>query len=75
MARFVKTEIPDGLRGSVRLAAKIEESCMEEAEASLTRAAEEHFALEEIYKQAMDFPALGRYTKKICAEITERLMK
>lgn len=75
MARFVKPEMPDGLRGSVRLAAKIEESCMEEAEAALARAAESHFALEEIYRSAMDFPALGRYTKKICAEITERLKK
>ena len=73
MARFVKTEIPAGVRGQMRLAAKVEQSCMEEAESALARASEEHFALEEIYKQAMDFPALGRFTKKLCAEITERL--
>ena len=73
MARFVKDEIPDGLRGQMRLAAKVAESCMEEAQSCLARAAEHHFALEEIYKQAMDFPALGRFTKKVAAEITERL--
>ncbi len=75
MTRFIRDDIPDGLRGQMRLAAKIEESCMDEAAACLARAAEEHFALEEIYKQAMDFPALGRYTRKICAEIAERLKK
>lgn len=75
MTRFVRDEIPDGLRGSVRLAAKIEDSCMDEAAACLARASERHFALEEIYKQAMDFPALGRYTRKVCAEIAERLKK
>ncbi|MBR5313133.1 MAG: hypothetical protein IKU40_09660 [Clostridia bacterium] len=75
MSRFVTEEIPEGFRGQMRLAAKIGESCMEEAESALARAAEAHFALEEIYRSAMDFPALGRYTKKICAEITERLKK
>ncbi len=75
MTRFVRDDIPDGVRGQMRLAAKIAESCMEEAEACLSRAAEAHFALEEIYKQAMDFPALGRYTRKVCAEIAERLKK
>lgn len=75
MARFVRDAIPDGLRGQMRLAAKIGDSCMEEASACLARAADCHFALEEIYKQAMDFPALGRYTRKLCAGITERLKK
>ncbi len=75
MARFVREDIPDGVRGQMRLAAKVEESCLDEALACLTRASERHFALEEIYKQAMDFPALGRYTKKVCAEIAERLKK
>lgn len=75
MTRFVRDDIPDGVRGPMRLAAKTEEACMEEACACLTRAAEEHFALEDIYKRAMDFPALGRCTKKVCAEIAERLKK
>ncbi|MGN1345926.1 MAG: hypothetical protein ACI4V1_04020 [Eubacteriales bacterium] len=73
MTRFVADPLPDGVRGPMRLAAKVEESCMEEALACLTRAAERHFALEEIYRQAMDFPALGRSTKKLCTEVVERL--
>ena len=75
MTRFVRDDIPDGLRGQMRLAAKIEDSCMDEAAACLVRASGRHFALEEIYKQAMDFRALGRYTGKVCAEIAERLKK
>lgn len=75
MSRFVRDDIPDGLRGKMRLAAKIGDSCMTEAAAALAGAAEYHFALEEIYKQAMDFPALGRYTRKVCAGIAERLKK
>lgn len=73
MARFVRNDIPDGLRGQIRLAGKMEESCMDEAMACLARASERHFALEEIYKQAMDFPSLGKYTKKVCTEIVDRL--
>ncbi len=75
MTRFVNEEIPEGVRGQMRLAAKVEESCLTEALACLSRAADEHFALEEIYRRAMDFSALGRYTKKVCAEILERLKK
>lgn len=75
MTRFVYDGIPPEVRGQMRLAAKVEESCMTEALACLSRAAEEHFALEEIYRQAMDFAALGRYTKKVCTEILERLKK
>ena len=75
MSRFVNEDIPEGVRGQMRLAAKVEESCITEALACLSRAADEHFALEEIYRQAMDFSALGRYTKKVCAEILERLKK
>ncbi len=61
-------------RGQFRLAGKVAEACMAEAEACLARAAEEHFALEEIYKGAMDFAALGRYGKKVEREVMERLM-
>lgn len=75
MTRFVHDGIPQEVRGQMRLAAKVEESCMTEALACLSRAAEEHFALEEIYRQAMDFSSLGRYGRKICAEILERLKK
>lgn len=75
MTRFVYDEIPQEVRGQIRLAAKVEESCMTEALACLSRAADEHFALEEIYRQAMDFSALGRYGRKVCAEILERLKK
>lgn len=73
MARFLR-EV-DGVKGEFRLAEKIAESCMTEAEACLARAAEEHFALEEIYKGAMDFASLGRYEKKVERDVMERLTK
>ncbi len=71
MARFLRDS--DGVRGQFRLAGKVAEACMTEAEGCLTRAAAEHFALEEIYKTAMDFTALGRHGKRMCAEVVERL--
>ncbi len=75
MSRFVVSDIPDGVRGRIKLAAKIEESCMEEALENLRRASDYHFALEEIYKQTMNFKALDKYVKEICTDVVSRLKK
>ena len=71
MSRFVRSD-PE-VRGELRLAAKLRESCVSEAEAHLSRAAREHFALEEIYRGAMDFRAKERYEKKLTARILDTL--
>ncbi len=73
MARFVSGTIPMGLRGAIRLAARIQESCLAEAVHHLKLAGECHFAIEEIYVRAMDFHALRAYQKEITKAILTRL--
>ena len=70
MSRFVKD---GGDRGQLRLTAKLRESCVSEAANRLSAAAEHHFALEEIYKPAMDFDALEAYGQRVRREILDRL--
>jgi len=75
MARFVRDDVPVGVRGTFRLASKIQRSCLDEAERYLARAAEEHFALEAIYIRAMDFDTLGRYMDETVVNIGKRLFR
>lgn len=75
MSRFIRENAPAEIKGRLRLCTKCGESCMDEAIRNMGCAAEHHFALEEIYKKAMNFSALSRYTSKICDEIMERLVK
>ncbi|MBO7405769.1 MAG: hypothetical protein J6V24_12470, partial [Clostridia bacterium] len=69
MSRFTRSD-PD-VRGEMRLAAKIRESCIAAAEATMRRASAEHFALEEIYRGAMDFPAKERYERGLIERILD----
>ena len=69
MSRFTRSD-PD-TRGERRLAAKVRESCLAEAEACLRRASEEHFAVEEIYRGAMDFGAKERYEDALIARLLD----
>lgn len=73
MTRFVSDDLPDGVRGSMRLSERLYTSCVDEAVTLLKRAAEAHFALEKLYGEAMDFSKLERYTKTLCKEITSRI--
>jgi len=73
MKRFVTESIPDGVRGRIRLTGEIAHSCLNAAADALTEAAEHHFAVEEIYKPAMDFRALGKYGDTVMREILSRL--
>lgn len=61
--------------GRIKLAGKCEKACIDEAEELLASAARNHFRLEEIYKSAMDFPALMEYTNEITDEILTKLEK
>ena len=70
MTRFVD---PEAGRGRQRLTEKLRESCLAEADIRLAAAAEHHFALEEIYRPAMDFSAKEAYEKRLTEEILGRL--
>ncbi|MBQ2727354.1 MAG: hypothetical protein IJF78_16760 [Clostridia bacterium] len=72
MKRFV-LEIPEGIRGRIRLAGEITESCLNAAADALKDAAEHHFAVESVYRPAMDFKALNRYGDTVIREILARL--
>lgn len=73
MARFTSPEFPDGVRGEFRLASKIQQSCLSEALRQLSKASEQHFAIEQIYIRAMDFASLGAYTDTVVDQICTRL--
>jgi len=75
LSRFADDSACAEIRGEFRLASKLQSSCMDEALDRLAKAAEEHFALEEIYIRAMDFDALGAYTGKLLKGIEKRLLR
>lgn len=75
LSRFADESACAEIRGEFRLASKLQSSCMDEALDRLAKAAEEHFALEEIYVSAMDFDALGAYTGKLLKGIEKRLLQ
>lgn len=75
LSRFADKEKLKSVRGRMRLNADILESTMEEASACLSAASEYHFALEDIYISAMDFPRLSEYRDEITADIIRRLKK
>ncbi len=62
-------------RGPLRLASKVRESCLSAADDALRSAAEHHFALEEIYKDAMDFDALHEAEDTLRNSIMDRLAR
>ena len=69
MKRFIKETVPDGLRGRIRLSSEITESCLNAASEALKDAAEQHFAIEDVYKPAMDFKEMNKYGETITREI------
>ena len=73
MKRFVTGPVPEGIRGRIRLTGEITESCLSAATDALKDAARHHFAMEAIYKPAMDFKALARYGDNVTKEILGRL--
>ena len=74
LARFADEKAYAEIRGEFRLASKLGASCIDEALDRLAKAAEDHFALEEIYIRAMDFDALGEYSEKMLDGIEKRLL-
>ena len=75
MNRFVIRQNEGGVKGKIRLAAKVRESCLSEAVSSLKSAAEHHFTLEEIYKSSMDFEAMFAEIEPLIGQIMLRMKK
>jgi hypothetical protein len=67
--RFVHTDKLREVRGELRYAARLYRDCLDGAIHALGEAKVYHFLLEDIYKNAMDFKALGQ----LCGEISEKI--
>lgn len=67
--RFIHTEAVREIRGEMRYAARLYRDCLDGALHALTEAKVYHFLLEDIYKNAMDFTALGEFTKELLKEV------
>jgi hypothetical protein len=71
MQRFFDPERAE--RGKLRLTEKLRDSCLNGAADCLREAAAHHFALEEIYRSAMDYDRMAEYRTAVIGEIMERL--
>lgn len=60
MQRFLRKELPDGVKGSLRLTHQLMTEMLALALDHFVKAGDAHMALEEIYKSTMDFPKLNR---------------
>lgn len=67
--RFVHTDKLREVRGELRYAARLYRDCLDGAIHALGEAKLYHFLLEDIYKNAMDFSALGR----LCGELSVKI--
>ncbi len=75
MPRFTDREVFAEKRGQIKFEGEIYDSAINEACAYLSQAARCHFAVEEIYKSAMDFAALDKYGNSVRDDILARLKK
>lgn len=74
LLRFVKKDAQESeAYRRMKLAGKIEKSCLDEIDEILASVATLHFRLEEIYKSAMDFSSLASYTDRVTETLLERL--
>jgi hypothetical protein len=73
MHRFIDKDALSMRRARIRFYEKCCSEMLDGALQALGDAASAHFALEEIYKSAMDFDALAAERKRICEEIADLL--
>ena len=71
MTRFVRPG--EGGRGRMRLTERIGAELMTAASDALSRAADCHFTLEEIYGSAMDYDRMAAYRREVTEQILDRL--
>lgn len=73
MQRFLHRQELAKVRARLRFTARCRETLFDGALDALSDARRAHFALEEIYKSAMDFDSLSRETDRLCDEIGDLL--
>ena len=73
MQRFLDRKELAGVRARLRFTDRCRQTLFDGALESLADARRAHFALEEIYKSAMDFESLSREKDRLCDEIGELL--
>ena len=73
MQRFLSRQELAKVRARLRFTARCREMLFDGALDALSDARRAHFALEEIYKSAMDFTALTAETERLCGEIGDLL--
>ena len=73
MSRFLQKEPAAGKKGEIRLAAKCMTALLEQALEKFREAGEYHGALEEIYRDAMDFSRMNRESAGIRKQILQAL--
>lgn len=67
--RFVRTEKMREIRGELRYASRLYSDCLDGALHALSEAKVYHFLLEDIYKHAMDFTALGEFSREFAKSL------
>ena len=67
--RFAEIEKLRAIRGELRYATKLYGHCLDGALHALSEAKLYHFLLEDIYKNAMDFKALGSYAREFIEKL------
>jgi len=73
MQRFLDRQALAGVRARLRFTDRCRQALFDGALESLADARRAHFALEEIYKSAMDFDSLSRETNRLCDELGDLL--
>lgn len=73
--RFADGGVMRSVRGELRYASRLYGDCLEGAVHELSVARIYHFVLEDIYKKAMDFAALSRFSSNFIAEEEKRVNK
>lgn len=71
MKRFIDASRLKEIKGEIRSNFKIGNVLLATSAESMKTAGEYHFLLEEIYKNCMDFDALGEFCKDFCKKLTE----
>lgn len=73
MQRFLNRQALAGVRARLRFTDRCRQTLFDGALESLADARRAHFALEEIYKSAMDFDSLSRGKDRLCSELEDLL--
>jgi hypothetical protein len=72
MQRFLDAELVSSVRSELKRTLKLRDGCVDFALDSMKRASKNHFALEKIYGDAMDFDAKEEFTDNFIGELFDK---